>query len=119
MAVVRYQWMFRTAAVVLLLFGAFWIFDATLSEKFSGARPYLLAGGLASIAVGVMLFRRMKAGIALSAVGAAVVSICAAVAAPQMHGPGIFVLALLAIVTGLYAAVAARELFAAGAGHAP
>lgn len=103
--------MFRTAAVVFLLFGAFWLFDAAWSQKFSGARPYFLAGGLAAIGVGVMLFRRMKAGIALSAVGAAVVSICAAVAAPQMHGPGIFALGLLAIVTGLYAALSARELF--------
>jgi uncharacterized membrane protein len=104
--------MFRAAAVVFVLFGVFWLFDATWSEKFSGARPYLLAGGLAAIAVGVMLFRRMKTGIALSAVASAVVSICAAVAAPQMHGPGIVVLALLAIATGLYAALAARELFA-------
>ena len=111
MAAVRYNWMFRTAAVVFILFGAFWIFDATWSQKFSGARPYLLAGGLAAVVIGVMLFRRMKAGIALSALASAIVSICAAVAAPQMHGPGIVVLALLAIVTGLYAALAARELF--------
>ena len=114
MAAVRYNWMFRTAAVVFFLFGAFWLFDATWTQKFSGARPYLLAGGVAAIAIGVMLFRRMKTGIALSALGAAVVSICAAVAAPQMHGPGVLALGLLAIVTGLYAALAARELFSTG-----
>lgn len=112
MAAVRYNWMFRTAAVVFCLFGAFWLFDATWSQKFSGARPYLLAGGVTAIAIGIMLFRRMKAGIALSAIGAAAISICAAVAAPQMRGPGILALAVLAIVTGLYAALSARELFA-------
>ena len=112
MAAARYTWMFRTAAVVFVLFGSFWLFDATWSQKFADARPYLLAGGLAAIAVGVMLFRRARTGIALSALSAAIVSISAAVAAPQMRGPGILALALLAIVTGLYAALATRELFA-------
>ena len=114
MSAVRYIWMFRTAAVVFILFGLFWLFDATWTRKFAGARPYLLTGGTAAIAIGVMLFRRVRLGIALSALGAAFVSIAAAVAAPQMRGPGILALGLLAIVTGLYAALAARELFGRG-----
>jgi hypothetical protein len=114
MAAARYTWMFRTAAVLFILFGLFWLFDATWSRKFAGARPYLLAGGADAIAIGVMLFRRVRLGIALSALGAAFVSISAAVAAPQMRGPGILALGLLAIVTGLYAALAARELFGRG-----
>jgi hypothetical protein len=114
MAAARYTWMFRSAAVLFILFGLFWLFDATWSQKFAAARPYLLAGGVAAIAVGVMLFRRMKAGIALSAIGAAFLSIAAAVAAPQMRGPGVLALGLIAIVTGLYAALAARELFGGG-----
>jgi hypothetical protein len=114
MAAVRYNWMFRTAAVIFLLFGIFWLFDATVSQKFAAVRPYLLAGGLVAIAISLMLFRRMKTGIASSAAIAAVVCICAAVAAPQMRGPGILALALFALVTGLYAALAARELFGNG-----
>jgi hypothetical protein len=114
MAAVRYTWMFRTAAVLFILFGIFWLLDATWTHKFAGARPYLLAGGAAAIAIGVMLFRRVRFGIALSALGAAIVSISAAVAAPQMRGPGILALGLLAIVTGLYAALATRELFNPG-----
>jgi hypothetical protein len=117
MVAVRYTWMFRTAAVVFVLFGSFWLFDATWSQKFAGARPYLLAGGLAAIAIGVMLFRGMKLGIAFSAISAAFLSIAAAVAAPLMRGPGVLALGLLAIVTGLYAALAARELFGRDGGR--
>jgi hypothetical protein len=113
MAAVRHKWMFRTAAVFFLLFGVFWLVDATLIDRFANLRPYLLAMGVAAIVVGVMLFRLMKAGIAISAAGAAFVSICAAVAAPRMHGPGILLLAMLAVCAGLYAALAVRELFAA------
>jgi Na+/melibiose symporter-like transporter len=111
MAIVRHTWMFRTVAVVSVMFGLFWLFDATVSQKYAGARPYLLGGGIVAIATGVMLFRRMKLGIALSAIFAAIVAISAAVTAPQMHGPGILVVAGLAVVSGLYAALAARELF--------
>lgn len=111
MGAARYNWMFRTAAVLFVMFGVFWLFDATFTKKFTGARPYLLAGGVAAIAVGVMLFRRMKTGIALSALCAALLSISAAVTAPQMRGPGILVVAAVAIMTALYAALATRELY--------
>lgn len=114
MAVVRNKWMFRTAAVFCVLFGVFWLVDATLYDRFASLRPYLLGMGVAAIAIGVMLFRFMKVAIALTAIAAAVLSVSAAVAAPQMRGPGILVLAGLAIVTGLYAALAARELFSNG-----
>jgi hypothetical protein len=114
MASLRYTCLLRSAAVVFILFGTFWLFDATWTHKFAGARPYLLVGGAAAIAIGVMIFRRVRFGIALSALGAAFVSISAAVAAPQMRGPGILALGMLAIVTGLYAALAARELFGRG-----
>ena len=114
MAVARHKWMYRATAVLFVLFGVFWLVDATLFDRFAALRPYLLVMGVAAIAVGVMVFRRMKAGIAVSAAAAAVVSICAAVAAPQMHGPGIVVLAGLAVLAGLYAALAARDLFDRG-----
>jgi hypothetical protein len=113
-AVVRYLWMFRTAAVLCVLFGVFWLIDATLLEQFAAWRPHLLVLGVVSIAVGVTLFRRMKLAIALSALGAVVISICAAVGAPRMHGPGILALGLLSIAAGLYAVLSARALFSRG-----
>ena len=115
MAAVRYNWMFRTAAVVYLLLGASWLWSATMSEKWAAYRPLLLGLGALSLVIGVLLFRRNKIAMGLSAIGAAFVAICAAVAAPQMHGPGILVLAVLALLSGLYSALAARELFGHGA----
>ena len=103
--------MFRTAAVVYLALGASWLWTASFTGFRPEYRPYLLGLGAAAIAIGIFLFRRQKIAIALSAIGAAVVSISAAFAAPQMRGPGILVLAGLAIVSGLYAALAAREVF--------
>jgi hypothetical protein len=115
MAVVRYKWMFRSAAVVCLLLGGSWLWSATLSDRWAEIRPVLLVLGVMSLVTGILLFRRNKAAIATSAIGAAFLSICAAVAAPQMQGPGILALGLLAMVSGLYAALAARELFGHGA----
>ncbi len=115
MAAVRYTWMFRTAAVVLLLFGVFWLLDATLFDRFARWRLHLVGMGIVAIVLGVMLFRRMKAAIAVSALLAALLSISAAVAAPQMRGPGILLVATVAILSGLYAALATRELFDPGA----
>lgn len=111
MAAVRYRWMFRTAAVVFVLFGLFWLADATLYDRFAQWRPYLLGMGVVAIVIGVMLFRRVKVAIAVSALAAALLSISAAVAAPQMRGPGILVVATVAILSGLYAALATREVF--------
>ena len=110
-AVVQYTWMFRTAAVLYLLFGVFWIADATLIDKFASVRPFLVGGGIVAIVVGGFLFARKRFAIALSALGAAIVSICAAVAAPRMVGPGILALGLLAILAGIYAVLSARVLF--------
>ena len=111
MAAVRYTWMFRTAAVIYGLLGLSWLGAATITNYRPEIRPYLLGFGALAIATAVMVFRRMKPGIALSAAGAAIVSVSAAVAAPRMHGPGILFLGVLSILTGLYAALAARELF--------
>jgi hypothetical protein len=111
MAVVRYTWMFRTAAVVYLIFGlsALWRYGLT------GFDPHyrLLGIGLGALAavVGVFLFRRAKFAIALSALGAAGFAILSAFAAPVMRGPVILVIGLLALLCGLYAALAARVLF--------
>jgi hypothetical protein len=114
MAAVRYTWMFRTAAVLYLVLGASWLWTATMVEKWAAHRPWLVALGAASVLIAVFLFRRAKAAIVLSAVGAAFLAIVAAVAAPRMHGPGILFLAGLAIVAGLYAALAIRAAFADG-----
>jgi hypothetical protein len=107
--------MFRTAAVVYLLLGGSWIWTATMSSRWAGFRPFLLVLGGISLMIGILLFRGKKVAVALSALGAGFLSICAAVAAPQMNGPGVLVLAGLSLVSGLYAAVAARDLFGHGA----
>jgi peptidoglycan/LPS O-acetylase OafA/YrhL len=111
MATVRYAWMFRTAAVIYLLLGLAWVWRFGLTDY---DPPHRIAGlglGLLAAVVGVGLFRRAKFAIALSAIGTAVVSISAAVFAPNAHGPVILFLAGLAIVCALYAALAARVLF--------
>jgi peptidoglycan/LPS O-acetylase OafA/YrhL len=110
MAVVRYPWMFRTAAVVYLLFGlsALWRFGLTDYDP-----PHRLLGmglGALAVIVGVFLFRRAMFAIVLSAIGAAIIAISAAFAAPVMHGPMILACGLLALSCALYAAFAARAL---------
>jgi hypothetical protein len=115
MAVVRHKWMFRMAAIVYLLLGGSWLWTATMSDKWVEFRPFLLVLGGLSLVIGILLFRNMKIAIALSALGAGLLSICAAFAAPQMNGPGVLLLAGLSLVSGLYAALAARDLFGHGA----
>ena len=114
MAVVRYTWMFRAAAVVFLLLGLCWLWTFGLTDYRPQYRPVGLALGVLALLVGVFLLRRAKFAIAVSALGAALVSISAAVFAPNAHGPGILFLAALAIVCGVYAALAARVLFDRG-----
>ena len=111
MTAARYTWMFRAAAVVYLLFGcsAIWRFGFTAYDP-----PHRLIGiGLGALAliIGAFLFRRARFAIVLSAVGAAIVSIASAFAAPITQGPVILALGLLALLCGLYAALAARVLF--------
>jgi hypothetical protein len=110
-AAVRYTWLFRTAAVVYLLFGVLWIADATLTDRFAAGRPYLLGAGIAATIVGIFLFTRRKFAVAISGVGAAVVAISAIFFATLAKGPGVLALGLLAVGAGLYAAIAARVLF--------
>jgi hypothetical protein len=110
-AVVRYLWMFRTAAVLSVLFGLFWLIDATLTDRFAEVRSWLLVLGVAAIALGVMLFKRMRFAIVLSAVVAAAVCLASALGATQMHGPGILAMGVLSIVAALYAGLSARALF--------
>jgi hypothetical protein len=110
MAAVHYTWMFRAAAVVYLLFGL----SATWRFGFTGYDPrHRLLGiglGVLAVIVGVFLFRRAKFAIILSAIGAAIVAIAAAVAAPIMQGPVVLAFGLLAALLAVYATLAARTL---------
>lgn len=109
-AVDRYPWMFRAAAVVYLLLGLSMAWRYGLTGYDAPHRPWGLGIGLLLLLVGVFLFRRRRWAVGMSAVGAAVVAIAAAVAAPVMHGPVILAFALVAILFGLYAAMAGRVL---------
>lgn len=111
MAAVRYIAMFRAAASVSVLFGGVWIWRFGFTDYAAQYRPLGVGAGVLALIVGVFLWRPAKFAIILSAVGAAVVGICAAVAAPIMHGPVILAFAGLAIVLIVYAVLAARALF--------
>jgi len=102
--------MFRTAAVVYLLLGASmaWRFGFTGYDP--AHRPWGVGIGLLAMVVGVFLLRRARWAIGLSAIGAAVVAISAAVAVPVVHGPVILAFAAVAIAFGVYAALAGRVL---------
>jgi hypothetical protein len=110
MAVVRYTWMFRTAAVLFLFFAGVWLWRFGLTDYHPAQRPYGLAAGVFALIVGIFLLRRARFAIALSALCAAIVSISAAVFAPTAQGPVILFAAMVALVCGLYAAFAARVL---------
>lgn len=110
-AAVRYQWMFRTAAVVFLIFGAFALWRYGLTDFKPEQRPVGLALGAIAFATGAFLFRRARLAIGFSALGAGIVCLGATVSAPQGKGPVILFLAGIAIVTGLYAALSLRVLF--------
>ena len=102
--------MFRTAAIVFLLFGLMCVWRYGFTDYHPAQRPYGLAGGALAVLVGVFLLRLRRFAIGVSAVGAGIVGISAAVAAPNAKGPVILFLAGLAIVCVLYAALGAREL---------
>lgn len=114
-AVVRYIWMFRTAAVFFVLFGLSWLYTFGLTNYRPQHRPVGLALGALALVVGIFLFRRAKFAIALSALGAGIVCLSAAAFAPQAHGPGILFLAGLALVTGVYVVLSLRVLLGQGA----
>jgi peptidoglycan/LPS O-acetylase OafA/YrhL len=114
MAVVRYSGMFRTAALVYLLFGAAAIWRYGLTDYNPAYRLQGIGCGLASMMVGVFLFRRAKLAIVLSALGAAAFALIAVVAVPALHGPPILAFAAIALVAGGYAVLAARALLDPG-----
>ena len=111
MAAVRYTWMFRTAAVVYLIFGLSGVWRFGLTDYDPSHRLLGVGLGVSAVIVGVFLFRRAKFAVALSAIGAAIVAIAAAFAAPVMRGPVIVAIGLLSLLCALYAALAARVLF--------
>jgi hypothetical protein len=106
--------MFRTAAVVHLFFGlaAVWRYGLTAHDPTH--RPAGIAFGVLTVIVGVSLFKPAKFAIVMSAIGCAVIAVCAAIGAPIVHGPVIIAFALVAIVSGLYAVLATRVLFGRG-----
>jgi peptidoglycan/LPS O-acetylase OafA/YrhL len=111
-AVVRYPWMFRTAAVVYLLLGASMAWRFGFTDYDPPHRPWGLGVGVLVMVVGAFLFKGARWAVGLSAIGAAIIAMAAAVAAPVMHGPVILAFALLAILYGVYAAMAGRTLLA-------
>ena len=111
MAVIRYIWMFRIAAVVFLVLGLSWLWRFGLTDYRPDQRLYGLALGLLTFLTGVFLFRRAKAAIAISALTAIVVAVSAVLFVPSASGPGILFLIGLAVAGGLYAALSFRVLF--------
>ena len=109
-AAVRYTWMFRTAAVVFLFFGAAWLWRFGLTDYHPEQRPYGLVAGLLALLVGIFLFGCRRWAIGASAIAAVIVGLSAAVFAPNAKGPAILLLALLALACVAYATLAARVL---------
>ena len=118
-AVVRYIWMFRTAAVVFLFFGGAWLWRFGFTDFRAELRPYGLAAGVAAVVLAVLLFRRQRVAIGISALAAALVGVSAAVFAPNAQGPAILFLAGLAIVFVVYALLCFRALNQPAAGTNP
>jgi len=106
--------MFRAAAVVYLLFGLAGIWRFGLTDHDPPHRVMGVGLGLLAVVIGGFVFRHAKWAIALSAIGAAVIAVAAAVAIPVLPGPVILAFIAIAVVFGLYAALAARALFDRG-----
>jgi hypothetical protein len=113
-AVVRYTWMFRTAAAVFLLLGAAWLWTFAFTDYHPEQRPYGLAAAFAALVLAYFLFHRRRFAVGVSAVVATIVCLSATVFAPNAHGPVVLFLAGLAILCGVYAVLAARVLFDRG-----
>ena len=109
-AVVRYMWMFRTAAVVFAGFGAMMLWRFGLAGYEPRWRPVGLAAGFFAVAIGVFLLRRSRLAIGLSAAAAAFICLCATLAAPSGKGPVALFFAGVALVCGAYAVLALRAL---------
>ena len=110
-AVVRYIWMFRTAAIVFVFFGVVWLWRFGFTDFHVEQRPYGVAAGVIALLIGAFLLARRRWAVGVSAVAVAIVGISAAVFAPNAKGPAILFLALFAIVCITYATLAARALF--------
>ena len=108
MAVVRYIGMFRTAAVVYLLFGAAAIWRYGLTGYDPGHRYQGIGCGLLAMLIGAFLLRRAKPAIVLSAITAAAVATAAVIAVPMLQGSRILVFAAVALLNGAYAVLAAH-----------
>jgi hypothetical protein len=108
---VRYIGMFRTAAVVYVALGACFLWSYGLTDRFAAYRLYGLAGGVLTIVVGILLFRRTRFAIASSALGTGIVCLLAIVGLPAVHGPVILLFAALALLTAIYTALSLRVLF--------
>jgi hypothetical protein len=102
--------MFRTVAIVFLLFGLTWLWRFGMTDYHPEQRPYGLAAGLLALALAVLLWRLRRFAIGASAAAAGIVGVSAAVFAPTTKGPVILFLAGLAIACLLYAVIAVREL---------
>jgi hypothetical protein len=114
MAAVRHAWLFRAAAIVHLFFGLVWLWRFGLTDYRPEQRVYGLAAGVVAVMLAVMLFRLRRYAIGVSAIGAGIVGISAAVFAPNAKGPVILFLAALAIVCVVYAALAMRAVTRSG-----
>ena len=113
-AAVRYTLMFRSAAVVFLLLGCGWLWTAFFTDHRPDLRPWMLGQGVGAVIVGALLLRRIKIGIVLSALAAALVALAAVLFVPTVRGPGILALAALALGCAAYAVLALRAAFEPG-----
>lgn len=110
MATVRHAWMFRTVAVVFLLFGAMFIWRFAFTDFHPEQRPYGLAAGGLALLVGVFLLMLKRFAVGVSAIVMVFVGLSAAVFAPEAKGPVILFLAALAIICVVYSVLALRVL---------
>jgi hypothetical protein len=110
---VRYKWMFRTAALLFLFFGAVWLWRFGFTDYRPEQRPYGIGAGIAALLIGVFLMALRRWAIGISAAAAAIVGVSAAVFAPNSKGPAILLLAGMALGCVVYAALALRVALAA------